>query len=235
MKQSQCRECGKKIEVPEEVASLFKSSHVNPICSECQSEENHTKANVVDAATKKLRKKQFEDQCPAAFHGSDITKLKEISSGKCDDVLSWKYDSKGLFITGPFRCGKTRAVWELLRRNWMSNETSFRSMTNFELVLDSNQMKGFGGDYGKWKSKVISPKILFLDDLGKSKLDEFATGALFELIDGRAARNKPTIITSNETRATLEEKVLRSAGEFSQRTIEAITERISEFFNVIEF
>ena len=106
----------------------------------------------------------------------------------------WKYGKKGLIMHGVSGTGKTRILWQTIRHltrkgiRWechttrrLQEEMGFKYSTNKDSII----------------ARITKVDVLALDDLGKEKQNPEWESNLFEILDTRANRGKPTLITTN--------------------------------------
>lgn len=164
-----------------------------------------------EAARKALAEKWFNAGwnkiCPEAFREPFLmSKLPPaVKRGGVQQVLEWEYGWRGLFIIGPTGHGKTRAVFQMLRRMKEQGRTIG--------VLDGIQFASactaaFGNDVSldRWLREMVSYDILFIDDLAKRFTPATQQG-LFAVLDRRTSRRKPVIITINISGDALEQMI----------------------------
>jgi hypothetical protein len=125
-------------------------------------------------------------------------------------VLAFNYAAKrGMMVHGASGRGKTRAVWQLLKR-LLGERIEF-------LWLDPTDFE-FGGP--KEAERV---QLLVLDDLGHTPLGQRQEAGLLRLISRRCDWHRPVIVTTQHTGDSLE-------GRFSEgTTAKAVIRRLREY------
>ena len=124
-------------------------------------------------------------------------------------ALEEKDDYVGYLFAGDVGNGKTFLA------NCICNELKQQGYTVLSFSLGNYLRKIQDGysDGGKVESNLLSivkeADMVFIDDLGSEKVsEEWGKAALFALIDERYRAHKPMIITTNLTKAQLEEQFL---------------------------
>ena len=101
------------------------------------------------------------------------------------------FPKQGLFIYGPVGCGKTHLAVAIIRR---FNGARLIRATDF--LRDLRACRGAGDEVALLKGLATGP--LVLDDIGAEKVTEYASTAIWELLDRRWQNMKTElIITSN--------------------------------------
>lgn len=178
-----------------------------------------------------LQKPVYPTQMPAVFKDTDVTRLHE----KIQEVVDWKPegDKTGLLIHGTTGVGKTRAIWEIVRRMWVSNAEKdinmpylFLTMRKIEGLIE----QGFDEkNHSKMLDSLIQHNLLIIDDLGKERLTSRMASDLFAIIDERTVNRHTTIISTNFNSTTLLER-------FENRDKEtgiAIIRRLKDYFKIV--
>jgi len=112
--------------------------------------------------------------------------------------------SPGMLIYGAPSIGKTHLAVALLKRDLPKYATSngynvaFRS-TGMLLVeiRDTFNKRGGSRTEAELIKKYINYDFMVLDDLGSERPTEWAMSILFDIINERIFKNKPTLITTN--------------------------------------
>ena len=139
----------------------------------------------------------FESICPMLYQDTDPNHPGMPEPSKLTHMLNWKYGPRGLVVRGKTRRGKTRSVWLLMKKMTLENRSVY-ALTSNEFATECADAHG-GGYAGAWMIELVEADIVFIDDLGKSKLTERVEASLFELIERRTRDLKPIIFTTNFT------------------------------------
>lgn len=147
--------------------------------------------------------------CDAEFRTVDeggVTVLARLQRDcpKLASVTGWEFGPKGLLVRGDTGKCKTRAVWRLLRAQFDAHRRIFAT-TAGRLAREFADAAG-NHRQGEWFTPMVEADIFFLDDLGKKPWTPNVWAEFFELIDERAKRHRPFIITTNEDSKSLKLK-----------------------------
>jgi DNA replication protein DnaC len=140
-------------------------------------------------------------------------------------VQDWQHGARGLFLTGKTGVGKTRAIWELLKRLYVDDEIRF--LWHDAQTLGNTLEQGIEIGRGALMDELGRLKnvpVLFLDDFGQgnmigSRQDWFKSQVL-SIVDARLAKQKPTFVTTNLTARNIEGNDDLSASPLVRRLVE---------------
>ena len=110
-----------------------------------------------------------------------------LSYIKIDTYKNWAY------ISGEVGVGKTHIAVALAQLFLLKKQAVY--FTNVAKLLDD--LRPDSENKAKIMQKVLTSKILILDDIGKEKLSEWVAEKLFIIINERYAWDRKTILTSN--------------------------------------
>lgn len=190
-----CYVCGKTFQVPAGPYAQYQKK-----CQPCSDAQDAASKKAIEErdAEKKLR--EWHELCPKGYRSVDRSKLPNPK--KLDEVLEWQFGPKGLVLFGETGRGKTRCAWELLRIQFASGK-SVAVMDAMAGLIYGSKFSDSVNEAKLWIEEMINVNILLLDDVFKVKLTDSFEGAVFALIDSRIQWERPTILTSNDTGATL--------------------------------
>ena len=167
------------------------------LCDECERKQEIAWQKSVEEEERRALSKSFDDICPPLYRESDPSR---ISKQFIDAIDKWSYSPKGLIFMGRAGTGKTRSAWMLLKREHFAGRRVYG--------LSATEFSKFAAD--QWHNRVAERNaaeeaistckrcdILLLDDLGKQKFTERAELELFDLLEHRTSKMKPTITTFN--------------------------------------
>lgn len=179
-------------------------------------------------------KRYYDRFRPSAFEGFKVDHPSLVAnSAALASVLHWKYQDKGLLITGPTGKGKTRACWELLRRLYAEEGNECRWYHTMDWLTELNECIKYGRDDAKgWVSDVAWRRVVFLDDWGQEAntkaREDWAQAWFFRFLEYRLERKLPIIITTNLTAKDIAQKNSDVRGD-------PLLRRILEICTVIKF
>lgn len=158
-------------------------------------------------------------------------RFKTVDWHAFDRVQSWDGKSS-MTIRGISGLGKSRAVYNVLKREFIENGRDFH-VYNESKILAKIASAQMSGKLDKLLSKWANAEILFLDDFDKVNFSNGVTGQnamtiIFGVIKDRCAWKKPTILAYN---LTLDE-ILKPAGP---HVSESLKRRIEENWLTVEF
>jgi DNA replication protein DnaC len=141
------------------------------------------------------------------------------------EVIDWvKAPTEGLFLCGKPGTGKTFAACAALSHLARKSTVMFYSvddlMRDVRATYDSRE-----ASEQDVMERAFNVGCLLLDDLGRDNLTAAALPRLFDIIDGRMNRGKPTIVTSNEPGHALRAKFAK----FDAVSADALASRLSTY------
>ncbi len=170
------------------------------------------------------RDERFRNLCPPLYQQTDPAKLPQ---DKLAAVMGWQYGPKGLLLVGPTGTGKTRCVWQLLRRLILQGR-SVKSFDGLGWGVAVSAAFGTPDETEQWLDRVCKADVLFIDDLFKVKMTEAQEQAAYGVFERRTNHLLPIICTLNSTgrmildrmtdqgRADRGEPLIRRMGEFCE-------------------
>lgn len=168
---------------------------------------------------------------PEIFRDTDITRLHQ----KVQDALGWKPegDITGLLLHGTTGVGKTRGIWEVVRRLWAEKALKDRQMDYQFLTmrkLEGLIEKSFDDrQHAKMIDGLIETELLILDDFGKERLTQRMASDLFSVIDERSTSRRATIISTNFNGSA----ILERFDNRDKETGVAMIRRFKDYYKII--
>lgn len=208
-----CRECETDVPYKSSVLAAFGNNKRIVVCDACcdaanAQEEAKPKLPMIENYISKIYLETDFKQLPKqAQHlwrygykytrKNDAGKPVTIESKKLQNWVS--DDGRGIYILGSSRTGKTRTMTMVLKDIHKRNipfKLFEAGQFHSELV---DAKKGY--NFMDWRDQQINVPILAIDDLFAEKLTETIQSGLFEIIEGRIARKKPILITTQVKRS----------------------------------
>jgi len=158
-----------------------------------------------------LRKKQMEqerlrancfisrNQIGYTFENADTNTDKDLIRKARNYVKHFdkmRADNIGLILYGGIGSGKTYIACSIA--NEIISEYSYTvKMRNFAQILNDLQKGGFELDRNEYINNITNATLLILDDFGIERNTEYALEQVYNVINSRYLKTKPTIITTN--------------------------------------
>jgi DNA replication protein DnaC len=168
---------------------------------------------------------------PQIFLDTDVTRLHP----KIQTALDWKPqgDVSGLLLHGTTGVGKTRGIWEIIKRLW-AEETKKDKQLKFEFLtmrkLETTIESGFKEQkHGTAIDYLINCPLLILDDFGKERLTQRMASDLFAIVDERSTSRRATIISTNFNGSTL----LDRFDNRDKETGVALIRRLKDYYRAV--
>jgi len=219
-----CTECGDRFIL--EFPTLAKYVTVCPTCSETKVKEAY-KADARKAWSRTIDAGGWERHCPVAFRNTTRDKLPLPS--KLDAVLGWRYGPQGLVLCGPTGFGKTRCLYELLKREFKAGHTiaimDHGSALNFAALYSGDSSPDVAR---RWIEHRCTVDILAMDDLFKAKQTDSYEQAIFTIVAQRTERERPILITTNDVGDSLLKRMSADRGP-------ALVKRFRDFCTCVSF
>lgn len=133
----------------------------------------------------------------------------------------------GLLVTGLTGRGKTYAACAVMRA--VSDAMSVGLATDAEMVRDAKAAIGGRVTEAAVVERYCAPSLLVIDDLGKAAYTRWASQLVFEVIDRRIRRKRPTIITTQYDARGI---VARLTVDGDSATGESVVSRLTAFRKV---
>lgn len=149
----------------------------------------------------RLRKNCFisKNQIAYTFENADEDTDKDIIKKAKNYVKHFeemRKDNVGLLLYGNVGSGKTYIACSIA--NAIITEYSYTvKMRNFAQILNDLQKGGFNLDRNEYIEQITNPTLLILDDFGIERNTEYALEQIYNVINARYLKERPTIITTN--------------------------------------
>ena len=149
----------------------------------------------------RLRQNCFisKNQIAYTFENADKDTDKDIIKKAKNYVKHFeemRKDNVGLLLYGNVGSGKTYIACAIA--NSIITEYSYTvKMRNFAQILNDLQKGGFNLDRNEYIEQITNPTLLILDDFGIERNTEYALEQIYNVINARYLKARPTIITTN--------------------------------------
>jgi hypothetical protein len=172
---------------------------LTPIDYESASEQLLAASRHADAV------RRWEEACPRQLQTSDWGHpCLAPYTDQIQRVLNYTLGPKGLIASGPTQRGKSRSMWQLMRRLSVDGGRDVRYYTAAGWFSRLQEQIHYGRDDAQgWVDAVARRPIVFIDDLGQEALllnrEEWAASWFFRFLDIRAGEGLPLFTTTNLT------------------------------------
>lgn len=171
--------------------------------------------------------------CELYSEAYDINKIANANKSSANAILS-HFDQnphQTLYVAGKSFLGKTRTVYEALRKVSTSGLT-LKVIHGIKFSLDAAVACCEAEKYESWLKTYTDPGLLFIDDFAK-KINENTALAIHHILEERTKRRKPTWMTSQLDGSMLRTRLAKIEGD--DHTAEGLITRLSKHGKVILF
>jgi len=200
------------------------------VCDSCMAsrEAKHKEALQRERAEK--RALAWSRMCHLLYRHTDWNH-PGLSPVLCELAHTWwaKDNGMGLGIYGPTGVGKTRAVWEILRRHHFSGRSVFAATAQQIQFAVGDFHSDTQMDRNAARKLIRDCKgagILFVDDIGKERSTAAVAAVLHDIVETRISHKLPILWTSEMTGEDLAQKLGDNYGH-------GLIRRLREFSTVI--
>lgn len=212
--------CGKMIVPPFRSLAKF-----GVFCDECFDRDNERIKNEAIARSRVGDLAGWERICPIDFQDTVAHRLP--SPTKLQRVLEWHHGAKGLILHGVTGLGKSRCLYELLKREFRAGR-SIIVMDHSTAFKYAEAYENGPGEVNRWMERRMACDILALDDLFKAKLTDSFEQVVFTIVASRTERGLPILMTTQDVGKTLIDRMSADRGP-------ALIRRLREFCDSIAF
>lgn len=194
------------------------------LCPSCLESFARQTQNMQDQMDSHEKKTAWEAICPPLYRDTDPARLG-ISPQIMARLNSWLPGQTSLALTGATGTGKTRAMFQALRRlhfaGYRLQATSAKQFEHWCHRMFERE------DSARQNIKAAHPvPILFIDDIGKEKYTERVESEFYELIEYRTSHLLPILWTANATGEQLERMMGEDRGT-------PVVRRLREFSTIL--
>lgn len=195
-----CKACNERID-GKAIPMLDKLMIIRISCKCVRDRQEQEKQREKLLKQDRLRQNCFisKNQIAYTFENADEYTDKEIIKKAKNYVKHFeemRKDNVGLLLYGNVGSGKTYIACSIA--NAIITEYSYMvKMRNFAQILNDLQKGGFNLDRNEYIEQITSPTLLILDDFGIERNTEYALEQIYNVINARYLKARPTIITTN--------------------------------------
>lgn len=175
-----------------------------PECSLCGGDGYTLNAQRQAVPCRCAIERKIRSLLPERYHEA---RLQDFRGPALDSVLSWvSCPGDGLFLTGSVGTGKTHLA-AAITRHLFEGKASVAFQRCAEFYAAVREMYRREESEALLLSPLLTPRFLILDDLGAGSLSDSERRFTLEVLDRRANRLKPTVVTSNWSLQEIAEKL----------------------------
>ena len=195
-----CKTCNEKID-GKVIPMLDKPMVIRTACKCDRDRQEQEKLREKQIEQDRLRQNCFisKNQIAYTFENADENTDKDIIKKAKNYVKHFeemRKDNVGLLLYGNVGSGKTYIACSIA--NAIITEYSYNvKMRNFAQILNDLQKGGFTLDRNEYIEQITSPALIILDDFGIERNTEYALEQIYNVINARYLKARPTIITTN--------------------------------------
>lgn len=222
-----CEESGEEFELQQtKYGSIWfpDIKYCDAVLDRFAKEEKEREATKLKEHRKQLRKDWINENIPPYFQQDLDRSIPHIDWTAMDNALKW--NNRSLVLKGETRKGKTRALYEIVKKNALLFPY-VKTAERLARILGSHLSKS-ASDHERHLRFICNQRLVCIDDIGKENITHRTQADLFEIINYRLEHQKPTIITTNFDSQGL-------ANRFTDQELAIpLIARISEF-KIIQF
>jgi IstB-like ATP binding protein len=222
-----CRVCRRKVGDAHRVVVCGRTFSFAPMVCDVCAEARETKAEA-----QRKKPSRWERLCPPLYQCTDIRRLEKdlrlqgFDKRWIEEVLAWQYEPRGLVLNGPTGVGKSRVIWQLLRR-LLDEEHRTGTALNAVTFRGSLQSAACERTTEEFVGRLVRTDVLYWDDLGQMHLTGPVSEMLLHLVEERACAGKPILVTTQYSGEELDTQFERP------QMSAAIRRRLNEFCRVL--
>lgn len=153
----------------------------------------------------KIRIERMKDMCFLVPHQKEYTlencfnkssKAYKAAKSYVKNFEKMRDDNVGILFYGTVGSGKSYLACAIANAVIETYKISVK-MRNFAQILGDLQKGGFEMDRNQYIENLTNTSLLILDDLGMERNTSYALEQVYNVINSRSLKKKPTIITTN--------------------------------------
>ena len=172
------------------------------LCPDCEARKRHDEEVRHMQAERARRRERIETpageaeaEIPAQYHGAAFEDCPEHAEA----LAAWYRSGPGLlFLWGPCGTGKTRCLYALRRRAWVDGVSVLGGAAADIVRQATAQIVDSARAEGEYLRRLAEHRgVVVLDDLGASRLTEYAVSVLGGLVSAREEYDRALAVASN--------------------------------------
>ncbi|MBR2381528.1 MAG: ATP-binding protein [Clostridia bacterium] len=181
----------------------------NTMCS-CM-REALTLAGIENSGFASLIKEQSFDNFSLDYYDKN-PKHKEIMKRNLDFLTHYanSFDAKAsqsILLMGGTGLGKTHLSSALARRVIeKGNDVFYTGAIDLFSQFETQRFKSYSSEPNEFIERYFECDLLIIDDLGTEMINQFSVSTLYNLLNDRLSRRKPTIISTNLSTDDIQKK-----------------------------
>ncbi len=197
-----CRKCGERIDSePLKGMAGVRAIIYHRQCKCDREREEQRKAEEKAMEIRRMKERCFETSrnlMNCSFERIDDPKRKEVVVAKnfVDEFESMYKDNVGLIFHGNAGSGKTYLAACIANRVIEKYMVSVK-MRNIPEIVNDIETGGFDIDKTEYYNRLANVRLLILDDFGIERHTEYVNEMVYQIINTRYEKKRPTIISTN--------------------------------------
>ncbi len=194
-----CKTCGERIDA--EPIELFNTAFIPRMKCLCERKQDEEQERLKrKQQVMKLKESCFKSNVQwnyrfDSFKG-EKTQTYRIAINYCREFEEMKQKNIGLIFFGNVGSGKSFLA-SCIANYLIEEELLPVKMRNFSEIINDLQSGGFSLDRNKYIESLVNVPLLILDDLGIERDTAYAKEQVYNIVNSRYLKHKPTIITTN--------------------------------------
>lgn len=157
------------------------------MCTDCGEDS-------VERICEKCRQRLIKSLVPPTFHVFTPSRLPDSSIESYKRAMQWKMGPRGIIMLGATGIGKTRILWEVLKRVMDADTEIFCPGPH---SFSNSLTRAYQRDEAEsWLEHVSTCRLVAFDDITKLKMTERVESELFGVIDYRCCNELPVLVTA---------------------------------------